>query len=102
MESVGATSSGGGASIVALDLWLAGKRSCPVAVQRKRVRVETRGHIARRTRIGVVAPRAADIIAAFEHHKVAVAGPVQPDRCPHTREAAPDDGDGHMVTRSRR
>src|SRR5439155_1661192 len=47
-------------------------------------------------RVGVVVPRAADVVAALEHHEVVPPLLLQPDRHAEAREPAPDYRDVHF------
>ena len=76
---------------VALDLALPAEGPRPRGVLREGERVEPARHVARRARVGVVAPRPADVGALFEQHEVAVAGLLQLDGHAHAGE--PGSGD---------
>ena len=60
----------GAAAQVVPDLGLRREGARPVGVGREGERVEVRGHVAGAAGIGVVAPRAADVVGALEHDEV--------------------------------
>src|SRR5690606_27567550 len=76
---------------VGLDLALPGERTRPVRIGREGVRVQMRGHVAGRAGVGVVAPGAADIVAALEHQIIGAPLLLQPDRQAEAGEPAADD-----------
>ena len=61
-----------------------------------------RRHVARRARVGVVAPRAADILTPFQHDEIVVSRLVELDCGTHTGEPTPDDGDVNVVGQASR
>jgi AcrR family transcriptional regulator len=87
----------GHAAEVGLDLGLEREGARPVGVRRERERVEVRRDVALAARVGVVAPGAADLVAALEHHEVVHAGLLELDRHAEAGEAAADDRDAHVV-----
>ena len=78
---------------VVLDLGLVGERPGPLRVRRERERVEAGGDVALAARVGVVAPRAADLVRALEEDEVLDARLAQADAQPEPGEAAADDRD---------
>jgi hypothetical protein len=56
-----------------------------------------RGHVAGAARIGVVAPRAADVLGLLQDDEVLDPGLAQPNGDPQPGEAAADDGHRHIL-----
>jgi len=81
----------GAAFQVGLDFRLRGEHPRPLRVLLEGERVEMRLNVAGATRIGVVAPSAADAVGAFQHQKVAVAFLLQAYRHTQPGEAGADD-----------
>ena len=79
----------GDAADVVVDLALRGERARPVRVEGEGVRVQVGRDVAGRARIAVVAPGAAHVAAAFEHHQVLDALPGQADGRTQTGEPGP-------------
>jgi hypothetical protein len=74
------------------DLGLISVGAGPTAVRRERERIEVALDIARRTRIGVLPPRAADAVGPLDDHDVVDTFAAQSDRCGKTAETGSDDG----------
>src|SRR5690606_10682709 len=66
VEVVGEAVPVGTVAQVRQDLRLRGEAAAPAGVQGEVERVELRGHVARRARVGVVAPGAAEVVRAFQ------------------------------------
>src|SRR5690606_6595438 len=66
-------------------------RTRPVRIGREGVRVQMRGHVAGRAGVGVVAPGAADIVAALEHQIIGAPLLLKRDRQAEAGEPAADD-----------
>ncbi len=73
------------------DLRLRREHAAPARVGLEGERIQVRGHIAGRSRIGVVAPDAADVPGLFEDGEVVDAGLAQRDRHAQPGEAGADD-----------
>jgi len=86
---------------VGLDLGLGRERPRPVRVRREGERVELGGDVAGGTGIGVVAPGAADVVAALDHEEVLLAVLGEPDRHAETAEAGADDEHADVVGQAR-
>src|SRR6201991_1783091 len=89
---------GGDLLEVGQDLRLVGERLAPPRVQRVRVGVEVRRHIASGTGIGVVAPGAAEAIATVEDREV-VTALVELNAHRDAARACADDRDLRLRTR---
>jgi hypothetical protein len=76
---------------VAQDLVLGRAQARPVAPLGVGQGVQVAGHVARRARVGVVAPRAPEPVAALEHDDVLDPVPAQLDRRDEAAEAGSDD-----------
>ena len=76
---------------VLLDLGLRREAPRPARVRFEGELVQVRGHVARRTRIGVVRPHAAEALAALEDRHVGVARAGEQHRRADAAEAASDD-----------
>ncbi len=77
---------------VVLDLGLGREPAAPVGVGRERERVQVRLDVARRARVGVVPPHAADLVGPLEHDQALDALLEQPDGRPDPPEPGSDDG----------
>ena len=91
----------GDAPQVGVDLLLGREAARPVALRREGERVQVARDVARRTGVGVVAPDAADVVAALEQDEVALAVLQQPHGGADAPEARPDDGDPRHATNAR-
>jgi hypothetical protein len=79
---------------MATNLGLTRKQSRPVRIRRERQRIQMRGHVAGRARIGVVAPGAADRAGLLDDAVVADADAVE---CVRHREAAETGADDEHI-----
>ena len=79
------------AAQVVADLGLARVGLAPPRVGREGERVEVRGHVAGAPRVGVVVPRAADVVTPLEHREVLDPLLLEANRHAEAREAAADD-----------
>ncbi len=84
---------------VGADLVAARERVRPVRVGREGVRVEVRRHVARETRVGVLAPRPAEGLGLLVDGDVLVAGTPELD---HAQDPGHSRADHHEAQRSRR
>ena len=66
----------------------------------ERVRVERRGHVAGRTRVGVVAPGAADVLGGLEDDDRPDAGSLEAHSHAQSTEPRTDDGDLDLLHRT--
>ena len=81
------------AALVVGDLRLRAEAARPVEVLRERQGVQVAGHVARRTRVGVVAPGPADLVAAVDDPEILDALAQQVGSGGETGEARADDQD---------
>src|SRR5258708_39192840 len=86
----------GAVAQVVPDLLLRREGARPARVGLEGERVEMRGHVARATRVGVVAPGAANVIGALQDDEVLDAVATQGDGHAQAAEAAADDGDADV------
>ena len=86
----------GGPADVGLDLRLGGEGPRPVRVQRERVGVQLRRHVARRAGVGVVAPGATHVRAALDDEEVAEVLVPELDRHREATEAGADHEGAHV------
>jgi hypothetical protein len=89
----------GGALEVGEDLALGREEAAPVRVERERVRVQVRGHVARAVRVRVGPPGAAERRGALEDHVVVDARLAQADGGADAAEAGADDRDADLADR---
>jgi hypothetical protein len=92
-QVTGQAAVGDGAAQVVPDLPLPGKAARPQGIGREGQRVHVRRNVTRAARIGIVAPRAADVVAAVEDEEVAVTLLEESDPGADAAEAGPDDRD---------
>jgi hypothetical protein len=85
---------------VSLDLGLGRVAARPARIWRERELVQVRRDVAGRTRICVLVPDAAEPRLPLEHRDVAVARPLQHDRCADTPESCAHDGDRGVAGRA--
>ena len=81
------------AALVVGDLRLRAEAARPVEVLRERQGVQVAGHVARRTRVGVVAPGPADLVAAVDDPEILDALAQQVGSGGEAGEARADDQD---------
>ena len=97
-EMLGQIMVGGDLLDVREDLRLVGEGLAPAGVQRERVGVEVRRHVARRAGVGVLAPGPAEVVAAVEDREViSAAGELDAHRDPAKTRA--DDCHRRLVRR---
>ena len=79
------------------DFALRGERTGPLRIEREGERVEVGGDVARGAGVGVVAPGAAEVVAAVEDDEVVDAHGAQAGRHPDAGEPGTDDDDAVLV-----
>ena len=87
----------GAAAQVVLDLVPGGEGAAPAGVRGEAERVEVGGHVARDAGVGVVAPRAADVVGTFEQDEVLDPLLLEPDGHAEAGEAGADDRDAEVA-----